>query len=407
MSEQASMQYKSIRELTQALNAHLAELSYRPSSLKTYRCILSRFVEYCETKKADEYTVQLGRDFIWERYGMVLGENDRGKNPNRAIHMLTDFHRHGMIFKQHNVRREGFSAEYGTLFESFLESLHKSGIAESSIQKYRNYLFRFEYFLRNRGVTYFNQIELYHVNAYIESLAGLSQNTACVAILNLKKLLNFAHEKGYHHTNYSDALPYVRYAQSKRLPAIFTADETARILEKLDKNSPIGKRNYAIILIAAKLGLRVSDVLGLTFQSIDWKNKCISVNPQQKTGIPLELPLPEDVGWAIIEYLQSGRPKTTCSNIFIRHNAPYDGLTSNFGKDISRAVQKAGIKVPANKCVGMHTFRHSLATSMLNNGATIFEIAQVLGHARPESSEDYISLSVDMLRQCALEVTFL
>ena len=193
------MQHQSIRELTEALNAHLAELNYRLSSHKTYRCILSRFVEYCETKKADEYTAQLGRDFIWDRYGTVLGENDREKNPHRAMHMLTDFQRYGMIFKQHNIRLEGFSAEYESLFESFLESLRKSGTAESSVRKYRNFLFRFEYFLKNRGVISFNQLELYHVNTYVESLAGLSRNTVCAAMLNLKRLLDFAHEEGYHH----------------------------------------------------------------------------------------------------------------------------------------------------------------------------------------------------------------
>jgi site-specific recombinase XerD len=322
---------------------------------------------------------------------------------NRAMHMLTDFQRYGIIFKQHNVRLEGFSVEYQSLFESFLASIQKRCIAASSVRKYRNFLFRLEYFLKQRRIKRFDQLELNHVNAYVESLAGLAQNTVSAALFNLKQLMDFARDNGYHRTSFAGSVPTVRYRQTKRLPTTFTADEVERIVANVDRNNPLGKRNYAIILIAAKLGLRVSDVLSLTFRSIDWDTKCISIN-QQKTGMPLDLHMPEDVGWAIIEYLKYGRPETSCENIFVRHKAPYDSLTANFTKDIVRAVQKAGIKVHADKVIGMHTFRHSLATSMLDNGATLTEIAQILGHARPESAEEYISLSTESLRQCALEV---
>lgn len=318
--------------------------------------------------------------------------------------MMTDFQRYGMIFKQHNVRLEGFSEEYASLFESFLVSLEKHGIAVSSVRKYRNFLFRFESFLKERGVEHFNQLELYHVNAYVETLAGLSQNTVSAALSDLRQLMDFAKENGYHHTSFALALPLVRYRQTKRLPAVFSAEDVERIVANIDRNNPIGKRNYAIILTAAKLGLRVSDVLGLTFDSLDWVGEKLSIC-QQKTGIPLDLHIPKDVGWVIIEYLKHGRPESHSTHIFISHNAPYDAMTANFGKVIQRAVQKAGIKVPADKVIGMHTFRHSLATSMLNNGATLTEIAQILGHAHIESTEEYISLSVDLLRECALEVT--
>jgi len=404
MQMTTSHQDMCIRELVEALNTHLRELDYRPSSLKTYGCIFSRFVEYCEGRGEDRYAIQLGRDFVWEKCGSVLGENDRSKNINRAMHMMTDFQRYGMIFKQHNVRLEGFSDEYVPLFEHFLAHIARRGIAESSIRKYRNFLFRFESFLQNRGVTHFNLLELHHVNAYAETLAGLSQNTVSAALYNLRQLMDFAKENGYHHTSFAAALPLVRYRQTKRLPVVFTADEVERIVANIDTNNPIGKRNYAIILMAAKLGLRVSDIVGLTFDAFDWQGKKISIC-QQKTGVPLDLHVPEDVGWAIIEYLKHGRPKSNSKTIFVSHNAPYDAMTPNFGKEIARAVQKAGVKVPANKVVGMHTFRHSLATALLGNGTPLTEIAQILGHARVETSQEYISLSVNLLRECALEVS--
>lgn len=155
--------------------------------------------------------------------------------------------------------------------------------------------------------------------------------------------------------------------------------------------------------MVSKLGLRISDVRQLQFENIDWKNKRISIL-QQKTGIPLELPLLEDVGWAIIDYLQHGRPETDCPCIFVRHLAPFDAMGGSMQRLVSKLVSKAGIHVSADKPIGMHSFRHSIATSMLKNGAELTDIAQTIGHATPESTQVYVSLNTEMLRQCALEV---
>lgn len=404
MSEGMVYQGNSIQELVSGLTEHLEQIGYRPSSLKTYGGILERLQDYCAARRGTEtFTMDLGREFVQDCYGAVLGERDRLQNISRAVHMLADFQRFGMVFKQQNVRRNGFSPEYTQLFERFLESRRKSGIASSSVAKYRNFLFRFERFLKDRGVDHFHRVALHHVNVYVESMAGYSKNTISAALGMLRLLFDYARENGYHAESYSDALPTVRFAQTSRLPVTFTADEVERILENVDTHNSIGKRNYAIILLAAKLGLRVSDVLGLRFDSIDWDAKTLSIK-QQKTGVPLTLPLPEDVGWSIINYLKHGRPETTCETIFVRHNAPYDAMTSHFQKDIQRAVQKAGIKVPADKHFGMHSFRHSIASTMLSQGATLSEIAQILGHTSTEVTEDYISLTPTLLRECALEV---
>jgi len=317
--------------------------------------------------------------------------------------MLADFQRFGMVFKQHNFNPKGFSAEYEPLFSGFLGSLQKTGIAESTIDTYRSSLFRLENFLTTRGVIRFNQLELFHVNAYVESLAGYSKNAISMSLGLMRRLFDYARDNGYHRDSFSGVLPVVKFAQTSRLPVTFTADEVERMLENVDAHNPIGKRNYAIILLVAKLGLRVGDAIALRFSSIDWDAKTISIK-QQKTGVPLTLPLPEDVGWAIIQYLKHGRPETTCECIFVRHHAPYDMMTAHFQKDLQRAVQKAGISVPAEKRFGMHTFRHSIASTLLGQGATLSEIAQLLGHENTDVTEEYISLTPILLRECALEV---
>lgn len=405
MRKSETTQAMPVGELVATLYAKMREYGYAQSSLETYRRICEKLLDFFEENGVATFDIETGRRFVWECCGAQLGTNGYFKNYNRAIHMLSDLQRYGMIFKQSVLTMKDFSDEFKPLFEEYLESVRKSGIAEGSVHAYRTHLFRLESFLQDRGLVCFDQIELHHINTYTETLSGYARNTISFTLTNLKRLMDFAYQNGYHSKTFSNSLPTVGFTQSSRLPAIFTADEVERILENIDNNNPAGKRNYAIILTVAKLGLRVSDALDLRFDSIDWDKKRISIK-QRKTGIPLELPLLEDVGWAIIEYLKHGRPESNCKNIFVCHRPPYDELSVNFSKTISRAVQKAGIKTPTNKTVGTHTFRHSIATSMLDNGVKLTEIAQTLGHTSLESSEEYIALNVNMLQQCALEVTF-
>lgn len=107
---------------------------------------------------------------------------------------------------------------------------------------------------------------------------------------------------------------------------------------------------------------------------------------------------------ALALYLQHGRPETDCPCIFVRHLAPFDAMSGSMQRLVSKLVSKAGIHVSTDKPIGMHSFRHSVATSMLKNGAELTDIAQTLGHATPESTQVYVSLNTEMLRRCALEV---
>lgn len=385
------------------LKLHLAELSYSERTISRLDATWKELIVYCEAHQAAEFTVDLEREFVWERYGADLGDRDISQNVSRAIHMLDDYLQYGMVFKQSSITLKGFSPAYKDLFEGFLDSLRQSQVAEGSIRTWRSRLFRFEYFLLKSDIEHFHQLELHHVNTYIESLAGFSPSTAEATVRILGKLFDYALAKGYHYISYTNTLPCIRRTHRYRLPTVFSSDDVERILAQVDRSNPLGKRNYAILLLVTRLGLRISDARQLRFENIDWKNKRISIL-QQKTGIPLELPLLEDVGWAIIDYLQHGRPETDCSCIFVRHCAPFNVMGGSMQRLVSKLVSKAGIHVPADKPIGMHSFRHSIATSMLKNGAELTDIAQTLGHTTPESTQVYVSLDTEMLRRCALEV---
>lgn len=405
MSESMVYGRTPIPELIEMTLRHINERGYSPKTIENYRRVYDKMREYSLQTHTSFYNSEFGKEFIFNCYGMIIGNKEQGKLVNRAVVMLSDFQRFGMIFRQQYVQVDVFSLGYQTLFEEFMKSREKRNIAAGTIKRYRHFLHRFETFLLNRGVYNFSEINIHHINVYIQSLASYSKNTVSASIGLLKFLFGFAYENGYHAENFSDRLPHIKYSQARRLPAVFSESEIESALKCVDNNNPTGKRNYAMLLIAARLGLRVSDIISLRFASIDWNQKSISI-VQKKTGIPLLMPLPDDVGWAIIDYLKNGRPKTEieCEYLFVRHTPPIDKLSSNAKNDLRRIVQKAGIKIKPNKKYGMHAFRHSLASNMLTKGVELSEIAQILGHKSTEVTEEYIRVTPDMLRECALEV---
>jgi len=193
-----------------------------------------------------------------------------------------------------------------------------------------------------------------------------------------------------------------------KLPTVWTEDEIESLVNAVDMTNPIGKRDYAMILLGARLGLRFGDIRNLKLDDIDWSNKQITIL-QSKTMQELVLPLPNDVGWAIIDYLKNGRPVTECKNVFVVHNAPYTGcpVNSTLRNTIIKTLKRAGISIDKTKHYGWHTLRYSLATNLLQNNVEASTISDILGHSDPQIVKHYLRVELNGLRKCALEVEVL
>lgn len=186
-----------------------------------------------------------------------------------------------------------------------------------------------------------------------------------------------------------------------RLPNIWTPDAVKRILSVIDRGNPIGKRDYAILMLVTHLGLRDSDVQNLKFENLHWREQCIRLT-QTKTGRSLELPLTAEIGEAIIDYLKYGRPKQdTTDYVFIRHMAPY-GKCKNYYHVMRSHLRRAGIPFDSTKPHGLHTLRHTLATRLLELEIPLQTISEILGHANSNSTKVYLQVDLNALRQCAL-----
>lgn len=195
------------------------------------------------------------------------------------------------------------------------------------------------------------------------------------------------------------AVPIVPNWSTPSIPRGISTDQVNQLLGSFDQDTAVGCRDHAILILIARLGLRLSEVTFLELDDIDWNSGCLNV--RGKGGRSHVFPLPHDVGDAIATYLKNGRPVSPCRRVFLRAKAPIEGFRSITGVSsiIRHALERYGINAPT---YGAHQFRHSLATEMLRQGASLGEIGDVLGHRSPETTIIYTKVDIEALRTLAI-----
>lgn len=216
--------------------------------------------------------------------------------------------------------------------------------------------------------------------------------------LYLKKLYAFLYAENLSASAYDELLSFKVNREHKIYP-ILSRDDINKLLAAIDRKTKVGKRAYAVMLLGSELGLRACDVVGLKLGDIDWMRGEIKVI-QSKTGNPVVLPLLENVGEALVDYILNARPKSDAPQAFLRLQKPHTPLKAavTIGEIYRDCCIAAGIK--SNK--RFHTLRRSLATGMVTHGIDVHTVAQVLGDTDIESTKPYIALDSAHLKRCAL-----
>jgi len=220
----------------------------------------------------------------------------------------------------------------------------------------------------------------------------------------VRSLLRFAAGEGLIDVAVLEVVPAAKSSRQARIPSVWDRAEVAKILEAVDRGNPCGKRDYAIILLITRLGLRGIDVKRLEFADLDWPGNRLSV-VQAKTGHRVQLPLLKDVGWALIDYIRSGRPQSDCPQVFIRHTAPIGPFSDqdHLHQILLKHARVAHVRLGEKRRHGMHSLRHTLATRLLEDGTPIEQIADILGHQSVASTGVYLKSSLGLLATCALD----
>jgi integrase/recombinase XerD len=397
-----------LEELIAATRSHLQSQNYSKDTLRHMDNCWSPLTAFAKAEGITHFTSEFGHRFLWQRYQITpYGDTGSGfkRGVRRSITILSDYQQCGIIYKRQPTKLHVWPDEYHEICEAFLKDVVSGRLAKGTQRQYQVHLERLmSYFIKN-GVTSITEVTAGTIDGYFATYIGYAKRTIAYACYILKTFFKYALVNGYIKNDLVQVIPAVKFDNRSNLPSVFTRDEIERLILAVDRGNPQGKRDYAILLLAVRYGMRVGEITALHLDNLDFVAKKITYT-HSKTGAQMSLDMLESIGWALIDYLKNARPKTDCTNVFVRLIAPYNafGDYNNLSHIMQKYLTRAGIKQTSNKHYGMHTIRHSLASHLLEQGTPLHVISETLGHLELNSTMIYTKVDLAQLSLCALEV---
>lgn len=325
------------------------------------------------------------------------------QNRKRAVGRLTEFHDTGRLEWSVPIRASRFALnEY---YEKILaDSVPNEEVGDKSKSDLTWVGRKYFAWLMEEGYTDLSRVGADEVQGF---MIYCSKHMASSGVHNIKlymkKLYRYLSSHGYGNEDYDGLLSFSVSRESKLYPAA-SHKEINQILDMIDRRTPQGKRDYAMVLLGAVTGLRAIDIARIKLTNIDWKKGEIKL-VQCKTGKSVALPLTKDVGEAISEYILKVRPQSEHENIFLRIRPPFRPFSNGvaLGCLYNYYRKRAGLPRDAHDGNGFHALRRSLGKNLVTSGAPITMVAQILGDSNIDSTKKYISLDSVHLKECALD----
>lgn len=379
----------------------MSEFSYSDEVVKMHSVKIGYFISFMVENNFD---LKLDSILEFEEYLLKLDKTEYFiKQTLSAAKKFLRFYEDGYVSMKEKKKFK-FSGKYGAVINEYFTKLHADFLSPATIRDKEGILNNFNDYLNK---TTCSNIDYDVITNYIVITSKqISQIRLYDYVTTIKQFLTFLYDKKIILVDLAKQIKSPKYIRNQNLPSTFTSDEINSILKKIDTNSSIGKRNYAMILLVVKLGLRASDVTNLQFTEIDWENMKIKLI-QKKTKKFLEHPLLPEIGNAIIDYLRYGRRECESSFVFVSHDGAIRPTTPSALYDaINYYIKLAGINVE-NRRHGPHAFRHSLATHLMKNGESLTTISGILGHSDTQVTTVYLSVDEQALKKCSLTMPIL
>jgi site-specific recombinase XerD len=393
--------------LVSGLDGELVRLGYVDSTMVWYRGCWRRLEKWFAARGVEEFSRDLALTWVDEACGFFAKEQAGTLKPSdiylfRVAQMLGDYAVHGAVLRRYSRTVDRLAGDGAQIIAGFRVWLQAAGCAVSTVRTYTTVAGQFVAFLDTRaGLA---RLDAAGVQAFVATLAGYQFKTVEQKLCAVRSFLKFASGEGLVEAGVLEAVPSVKSRKQTRIPSIWDPGEVMKILEAVDRGNPCGKRDYAIILLITRLGLRSIDVKRLEFSDFDWPGNRLCV-VQSKTGHKIWLPLLKDVGWAVIDYIRAGRPVSDARQVFIRHTAPIVAFSDqdHLHQILLKYARVAHVRVGEQRRHGMHSLRHTLATRLMEDGTPVEQIADILGHQSAQSTGVYLKSSLGLLSRCALD----
>ncbi len=410
------MESATIRELSEAVIGELERLGYASGTIKSYQRLYQKLLRYADERQIHHHSLETCHQWLRNVLGIdptlvVRGNEHEYKRssylPIRVCQCLTEWQLHGCLA----LKRQGKLAvlelprQFKEAYDSYVTQCIEAGYSESGTYTRLNRIKRMLLFFDQQGVSNLQSITAGRISEFFRSQIELDSRTVATMLTASRVFFRHLHRKGFTQEDLSEKLPEVKANRKHRLPRIWKQEDVLSVLNSIDRGSPVGKRDFAILMLVTRYGLRLADVKSLKLSDLRWSENVIEFE-QSKTRKLLRLPLLRDVGWSIIDYLKNGRPDSEYPEVFLTCTVPIRPFGQNscaLNAILAKRIREAGVRISREVPKGMHSLRHTLASKMLANDVDLPVISSVLGHVTSKATSLYLHTDIDRLRECALD----
>lgn len=388
-----ALRNESLIQLSDTLIHQLKSHKYADTSIEAYESNIRKLEAFMITNEIDTYSTKVGELFLGSQY--CCETTRRQRNFHAFISRLDDCLL-GIPYHVYHCRKPIpiTPPQFVHIEEHYILWCKEKGNALATRQTKQAVFTRFMCRIANFGCNTINDLEAGHVTKAV--LAETNQDYYGY----YREILRFMAANEYIDYDYSTLIPKRHVVF--HLPSTYTKEERICLENAPDRSTSLGKRDYAIILLANRLGLRSGDIAELSFDKVNFYDNTI-IFEQDKTKDPHVLYLVQDVKDALLDYINDGRPASEDNHIFMMHKAPYDSVSAiAIHGIVSKGFRVANIDT-SNRKHGAHSLRSSLATDMVNTGEPYDQTRKILGHRSADAIKHYARLDVERLRLCALE----
>ena len=378
------------QDLKEQVLIQLKDQGYMDSTINLYRRFYNRVSSYLNQMNSAIYSKSIGDSFL-----STLNVSDTTSVFYRcAIRRLNDY-LDGLPYRCHHGNHCDCIVDiYSAVLDGYLDYCKGINNKVATVHAKERACVIFLNYLESHGC-----LTLSELSPELISQALLCfNNKDNYAIIRL--FLRYLFEEGYIKSDFSGIVP--RYKRKQVLPTVYSPDEIRKIEDSVDTRSITGKRNLAIIRLATRMGLRSGDIAKLKWSEIDFSTGYICII-QEKTSNPWMMQMPQEVYEALFNYKKEDKTSSKEDYVFHRLSAPYGRIsTSIIRHAVTNSFVAAGIDI-TGKRHGPHTFRSSLASSMVNEGASYETVRRILGHSDPDMIKHYARMDIESLRMCAID----
>ena len=400
----------SLRQLVADAIVEIERLDYSRRSRNRYRATWEHLVEFTVQKQlGDSLSEDLISRFLQE---YRVGDDELGKGEGWRRHMLWSLRVLADFAREGHLERTFTEVAMVRLAPAMLQTLRdfqqyckdRLHLRPATLERRTQQLKVFLDFLHSKKGRKLEEIRGQDLSEFVTYRDHLIPKSISRIVSDVRAFLRYLTMRGILQQDLTGELPRIHVPRDAAIPSVWDQELIIRLLAAVDRSSSKGKRDYAILLLACRLGLRAGDIRALKLEQIHWDASTLEITPS-KTGQPLILPLTGEVGEVLIDYLKSGRPATVHREVFLKVNPPFDPFAadSNLHQIISYWRRVAGIRFRTAQKRGMHSLRHTLATRLLQKGTPFPIIAEILGHTSLESTRIYAKADVESLRSVALD----